>query len=237
MPWCPKCKYEYKEGITTCADCGGELVDDLSFIAENEKQSAEVEKEFIEGLLKASSEFEFEYDEDEEEIIEDIRNKVKTAETPGVYVNSEEKAEENRTSAYTLITIGILGILFIILFFFDLIPIHLPAFNKYLITGVMGAMFVLFFVMGLVSLRNFKIFKEKAKTENNLTTSIKAWSVSNLNPEEIDLKFDFEGVSEEIKYFQRTQYVKDAINRQFMNLDEAYLNRLVDEVYSDIFEA
>lgn len=29
MPWCPKCKNEYKEGYTTCADCGTELVDSL----------------------------------------------------------------------------------------------------------------------------------------------------------------------------------------------------------------
>ncbi len=29
MPWCPKCKNEYVEGITTCADCGVDLVDEL----------------------------------------------------------------------------------------------------------------------------------------------------------------------------------------------------------------
>ena len=28
MPYCPICKAEYKEGITTCADCGVELVDE-----------------------------------------------------------------------------------------------------------------------------------------------------------------------------------------------------------------
>lgn len=29
MPWCPKCKNEYIEGIKTCVDCGVELVDEL----------------------------------------------------------------------------------------------------------------------------------------------------------------------------------------------------------------
>ena len=29
MPWCPNCKNEYREGITECADCGVELVDEL----------------------------------------------------------------------------------------------------------------------------------------------------------------------------------------------------------------
>ncbi len=43
MPWCPKCKNEYKEGYTVCADCGSQLVESLEegpvavyFGAENE---------------------------------------------------------------------------------------------------------------------------------------------------------------------------------------------------------
>ena len=26
MPFCPKCKYEYEEGVTSCPDCGSALV-------------------------------------------------------------------------------------------------------------------------------------------------------------------------------------------------------------------
>lgn len=29
MPFCPDCRYEYRVGVTTCADCGSELVDKL----------------------------------------------------------------------------------------------------------------------------------------------------------------------------------------------------------------
>jgi len=29
MPWCPKCKNEYKDGYTVCVDCGSQLVDSL----------------------------------------------------------------------------------------------------------------------------------------------------------------------------------------------------------------
>lgn len=29
MPFCPKCRYEYKPGIAVCADCGETLVDSL----------------------------------------------------------------------------------------------------------------------------------------------------------------------------------------------------------------
>ena len=30
MPWCPKCKTEYREGFRVCADCGSELVEKLA---------------------------------------------------------------------------------------------------------------------------------------------------------------------------------------------------------------
>lgn len=30
MPWCPKCKTEYKEGVTHCSDCNTELVSDYN---------------------------------------------------------------------------------------------------------------------------------------------------------------------------------------------------------------
>lgn len=30
MPWCPKCKTEYREGFSVCADCGSQLVEELT---------------------------------------------------------------------------------------------------------------------------------------------------------------------------------------------------------------
>jgi len=38
MAWCPKCRLEYRKGITVCADCGTELVDHL----EEEKKFQEI---------------------------------------------------------------------------------------------------------------------------------------------------------------------------------------------------
>ena len=43
-------------------------------------------------------------------------------------------------------------------------------------------------------------------------------------------------MQEELKYFQRIDCMKQMIVRQFMNLDEAYLDRLIEEVYPEIFE-
>ncbi|MDE5866499.1 MAG: hypothetical protein K2H31_07865 [Lachnospiraceae bacterium] len=74
MPWCPKCKNEYVEGIKVCADCGTELVDSLEItetediIADENPEDAEVQK----------------------------------AAWSRAYQNSAQKAEDNKSSGYTL---------------------------------------------------------------------------------------------------------------------------------------
>lgn len=229
MGWCPKCKYEYKEGIKVCADCGSELVDDLSLVLDKNDEIEDIDPN---DLIALAESFELTMDEEDYTDIPNVEHINKS----GVYVNNQEKAEENKTSAFTLISVGVIGLVLIALFFFDILPINLPKFNKYMITGVMGAMFLLFFVMGLVSLRNFKVFKNNASTENRLSDEIKNWCKNNFNKETVDGKFDFKDEPDEIRYFQRFKYIKDNINSQFMNLDEAYVDRLVDEIYSDIFE-
>ena len=44
MPWCPKCRNEYVEGITRCADCGSELVDSLKEVERETLICADAEK-------------------------------------------------------------------------------------------------------------------------------------------------------------------------------------------------
>jgi len=226
MPWCPNCKDEYREGITVCADCGAQLVDNLSLV------ETKIEDPNCIGEI------------DDSNIGEDFILELDEEETPetqinpslGVYVNNSEKAEENRSSAYVLLVIGVAGLVGIVLFALDVFPNNINIFGKYVISGVLGALFVLFTIMGVVSLRNFKIYKKKAYKENNLTEQIKKWCLENLDAETIDKNFETDNVSAELKYFPRFAILKNSISNQFMNLDESYLERLTEEIYPDIFE-
>lgn len=45
MAWCPKCKEEYREGITVCAECGTELVDSLPEEGQEQEKTMDSEEE------------------------------------------------------------------------------------------------------------------------------------------------------------------------------------------------
>ena len=150
------------------------------------------------------------------------------------YRSSEAKAEDNRTSAYTLLLVGGIGFIAILLIFFDVIPLYRNAgYTKYLVCGVMGAMFVLFIVFGFVSMRDSKLLLVKAKSENSLLSEITKWCQANLDSAAIDEEILDEGermedLTEEEKYYRRTEKIRAAIKDKFMNLDEAFVDNFVD---------
>ena len=148
------------------------------------------------------------------------------------YTSNAKKAEDNKSAAYALLGVGVLGIVFVVLGFLDVLPFH-PG-NRYLLYGVLGAMFALFFVMGCISLKNAKGFEKKAITENTLTDTIKEWCVANLTKDVIDSSFQTAGKSEEELYFYRASFMKKRLNTQFMNLDQAFIESFIDDVLYDL---
>lgn len=249
MAWCPKCKSEYVSGIAVCADCGCELVDELS--AEAEQQEAEIVEAFekvelpeeitaqqAEAMMQVLMESGVENPERLEELLEDEMAEEWQAASShqSPYVNNEEKAQEHRASAFSLILVGGAGLIFVLLFFFGMIPISVTPTGRYMITGILSALFILFIILGMSALRNSEVLKRKAYKENNLTREIKKWCIENMVREEIDARLGIEEQAEELKYFQRCESVRQSIKNQFLNLDDAYLDRLVDELYPELFE-
>lgn len=226
MAWCPICKSEYVEGITKCVDCNCDLVEALE---ETEETEEEVTVEMAMAMQEAMIENEEETGAEYEALDEN----------PGyvtAYQNSAEKAEDNRSSAYTLLSVGIIGFILVVLFFFDVLPIRLGLVNKYMLSGVMGVLFILFIVMGFLSMKKSKILLKKATKENNLTMEIHNWCVENLQAQKIDAALDDPEAVPEEKYLKRCEQMKKLISTQFMNLDEGFLERFIDEFYPEIFE-
>ena len=62
------------------------------------------------------------------------------------------------------------------------------------------------------------------------------WCRENLTAEKIETTLTEEGLSEEEKYFKRTEQMKTLISHSFINIEEGFLDNLIDEFYPELFE-
>lgn len=233
MPWCPKCKTEYRDGIVTCADCGSALVDELmasvkedemipepSFLTAEESSLNEMTKEEAIAFIEESKK-------------EALERRKRLEEGPGLYIESSKKAQDFKSGGLSLLFVGGLGFICIILMLLGVIPLHMNLFSKYLTIGVMGALFLLFIVMGFLSVKSYKNYEVKASEEDTLTRNLTSWVKENLYKDIIDA--DIEEAEEELLYFLRTEKMKEMITHKFMNLDAAFLDSFIDNIYPEIF--
>ena len=80
------------------------------------------------------------------------------------YMDSAERAEENRSSAWTLFIVGGVGLVILVLGFFGIIPFPISGFSKYMFYGVMAVLFIIFLVAGIISMKKSKVYTEAAAT-------------------------------------------------------------------------
>lgn len=280
MAWCPQCKNEYRKGITVCADCGCELVEEKEFrkkipvfvgnaenaaelkrfleynhvedvavgITEDESVVVAVEEKDKEQALKLARVFaEQKYSEEMERIASEEKEEenqdpfvtekiVRASRTNSKsYMNSAQKAEENKSSAWVLLIVGILGLLVLVLGGLGILPLNIG--NPYLFYGVMSALFLLLVVMGFVSMKSAKLFARTAESENSLKKTLLDWCKGNMKAAQIDAAIaDAAELGEEVLYMRRYDVIKAMLNHQFMNLDQDFVDELIDEeIYDMVF--
>lgn len=241
MPWCPKCKTEYREGFKVCADCGSELVEEEPGNASDEELQEEIREDIGEpeqdgAVWRKSADTDKESEGMEEEESADMETDVRrrNAYGHGPYQDSSERASDNRSSAWVLLGLGAVGLIAVVLGAAGILPLRMG--NPYLFYGVMGAIFILFVVAGIVSMKNAKLFEKKAESENSLRQTLLDWCGENLSAGDIDAEVCAGGVSDEIAYFRRITYIKEKMNHQFVNLNQGFLDQFIDDyIYDRIF--
>ncbi len=239
MPWCPKCKCEYREGITECADCKISLVDELPPDSENPYLEENQMQQMEQWVLEETEEPVVADAEQDVDIETKIRNARMSAATDPVrvYQDKKSKAEDFKSSAYTLIIVGAIGIIALVLLELGVFPFSLAAPGKYITYGVMGTMFMIFIIMGFSSFKSSKKYADEAKTEDDLTSRIKSWALENVTKESIVKQAALpEQMPDEVKYFKYFELVKNAIKAEFGDMNASYLESLCEELYSEIFE-
>lgn len=155
---------------------------------------------------------------------------------PTVYRNNADKAADNKSSAWSLLFLGTVGIVILALDWLNIFSINLAKGNKIMVSIVLGGLCILFIVMGLVSLKSYKKYAKEADTENDLKDTLMKWVLQNIDTKTLDQAMHVDDPQAEEAYFKRVAMLKHLIGREFENLDPAFLDSFVDEIYDDVFK-
>lgn len=264
MPWCPQCKNEYRPGVELCADCGSPLVDELNNLNVNKVELAELAEEedakklveflnfshisdvssqYIEDsstwkvsvtdsqlqdavkLLKAFHTAEITEEEKSEEKQKQIASKSST------YVKKEDKYQDFKSSAMTFIPFGIAGLIFVLLNVFGVVN-FIHGILQY---SIITALFLGFTYIGITSWIKLKSIKQEISTEQDNTSKITAWMKEHVT-EDILTAVTNPSKSEEFNYIYRTDRIKELLLSEFGDLDENFVDTLVEEFYTENFD-
>jgi len=150
----------------------------------------------------------------------------------GVYQNSTVKANEYRSSAYMLIIVGVLGIVAMIFGYLGYFPFKFSSIS-YL---VMGFMFIFFAVTGILSFGSSKRLMEKADKEEILHKELETWANETFTKEYVETSIEFkENDSEEILYFKRIEKMKKELMKKYPEVDPAYVDEFLDNLYQELY--
>ncbi|MCR5337047.1 MAG: hypothetical protein K6E75_00680 [Lachnospiraceae bacterium] len=165
----------------------------------------------------------------------------------GVYESKRLKAENHKSSAGALLIVGGLGMVAIALLNLDMLPIKLYGGSKYLISGVMAVLFVIFIGMGVTGLKNYKRYLAEAEEEEDLISRAKEFLENMLTREAIEAaagdhieggeKAVEQSAKNELLYFPRMEVIRGRMKEEFPEMETALLEKMADDHYTELFGA
>ena len=154
------------------------------------------------------------------------------------FVDSAERAEENRSSAWTLTLVGGIGLIVLVLNLLNVIHLPIYGFSKYMVSGLMGALFIIFIIAGIISIKKTKTYSNAASVEKDNKAKIIEWCKENEIASKIDMAIEnqFPDLPEEEVYFKRYEGLKFFVVKNFESMSLPFLEHVIDEIYDSLFE-
>lgn len=153
------------------------------------------------------------------------------------FKSARDKYKDLHSSYICLLVVGILGLFFVALDYFKVLPFSFTSNGNFMFYIVMGSLFTIFIIIGITTFINAKKIKETINDEEYATDQIISWAKASLTSEDIDNTIDgIEECIEEEKYLLRYEALYKTIAETHNLDDEQYINSLTDEIYPELFD-
>lgn len=163
----------------------------------------------------------------------DCSSHIKSEEIIYARIQKTQK-EDMKSTAYSFTSVSIIGIILLVLFLTGVFPVQVAGYMKVMLAVIMGATLVLFLIIGLHSFANLKKLNTEADAEEHLISEITKWFQNTYTTDDIDQNSDREA-AEETLYFARYEVMKQLILAKYPELEEDFLDNLIETLYADIF--
>lgn len=147
------------------------------------------------------------------------------------YEKRSHRYQDTKDSAVALLVVGGLGFLFLALVSFQVIPIALNILSLPFLASVLLCW--AFLIFGIISLIKSRKLKTEAEEEDAFTDSITKWLEEHIDASIVAVD---EELSEADCYFLRCKRAKELLLKEFPNMDEDYMDAVLDENYDKLFE-
>lgn len=147
------------------------------------------------------------------------------------YTKKSIKLEDARSSSWLFIAFGIIGLLAIAAVWLGIIPLSMALYMKVLYTIVLGALFLIFLILGIYYKKKIRILESETRKEERLSKEIITWITTEYPLNTLDDLISADTLPSEQLYFERYEKIASLIREKYQLQDENYLDYLVEKIY------
>lgn len=147
------------------------------------------------------------------------------------YVMKADRYRDLTGTVWLFAIFGLAGLIFVLLNVLGTLNIL----TGWLPNTIMAALFIFFLYVAVSTGIRAKKLKAEIAAEEELTKKINEWLANNVT-EEFLKQISDENATSEVNYLKQVATIKEMLIKEFGDQNPAYLDRLIEEYYSDSFD-